>query len=118
MTPARPARQVNVPLTEPTFYILLSLSPGRKHGYGILKDVQALSHNRVVLSTGTLYGSLKRLLEQGWIIRVDDPSAPPGARERKAYVLTDLGRHALNAETDRLATLVQVARRHSARGHA
>jgi DNA-binding PadR family transcriptional regulator len=118
MTPVGPTRQPNQPLTEATFLILLSLSPARKHGYAILKDVQALSHNRVVLSTGTLYGSLKRLLDQGWIIRVDEPGAPPSARERKAYALTDLGRRALGAETERLATLVQVARRRSAKGQA
>ncbi len=103
--------QENSPLTEATFFILLSLSPGRKHGYAILKEVQALSHNRVLLSTGTLYSSLKRLLEQGWIVRAEDRSAPDNGRERKAYALTDLGRRMLNAETERLQTLVQAARR-------
>jgi DNA-binding PadR family transcriptional regulator len=118
MAPVRTIRQANLPLTQATFFILLSLSPGRKHGYAILKDVQALSRNRVVLSTGTLYGSLKRLLEQGWIVRVEEPGAPPSARERKAYALTDLGRRALGIETERLANLVQVARRRSARVQA
>ncbi len=110
--------QADLPLTEATFFILLSLSPGRKHGYAILKDVQALSHNRVILSTGTLYGSLKRLLEQGWIIRVEDPSAPENGRERKAYALTDLGRRVLNAETVRLQSLVQAAQRRAVKGQA
>jgi DNA-binding PadR family transcriptional regulator len=110
--------QANLPLTEATFFILLSLSPGRKHGYAILKDVQALSHNRVSLSTGTLYGSLKRLLEQGWIIRVQDRSAPENGRERKAYALTHIGRRVLSAETDRLKTLVQVAQKLAVKGQA
>ncbi len=101
--------QAYLPLTEATFFILLSLSPGRKHGYAIMKDVQALSDRRVVLSTGTLYGSLKRLLEQGWIRRVEDRSAPDTARERKAYALTDLGHRVLNAEIVRLENLVQAA---------
>ena len=53
------------PLTEPTYFILLSLSPKPKHGYAIMKDVKELSKSRVILSTGTLYGALKRLLDQG-----------------------------------------------------
>ena len=63
------------PMTETTYFILLSLAPGPSHGYAIMKDVQQLSQARVVLSTGTLYGALKRLLELGWIERVDDPAA-------------------------------------------
>ena len=59
--------QSNLPLTETTLYILLSLAPGPRHGYAIMKDVRALSHNRVELSTGTLYSALKRLLDQNWI---------------------------------------------------
>ncbi len=109
--------QENLPLTEATFFILLCLSPGRKHGYAIMKEVQALSDDRVVLSTGTLYGSLKRLLEQGWIKRVEDRDAPDTARERKAYALTDLGRRVLSAEIERLQTLVQAARQRTAQGH-
>src|SRR5512135_889556 len=101
--------RANLPLTEATFFILLSLSPGRKHGYAIMKDVQALSDYRVVLSTGTLYGSLKRLLEQGWIKRVEERNPNGNARERKAYALTDLGRRVLDAEIARLENLVQAA---------
>jgi DNA-binding PadR family transcriptional regulator len=108
----------NLPLTEATFFVLVSLSPGRKHGYAIMKDVQALSHNRVVLSTGTLYGSLKRLLELGWILRVQEPSAPQNGRERKAYALTDLGRRVLSAETERLETLVRAAQKRAVKRRA
>ena len=60
------------PLTESTYFILLSLSPEPKHGYAIMKEVQELSEGRVVLSTGTLYGALKRLLDEGWIIRLEE----------------------------------------------
>ena len=97
------------PLREPTFYILLSLSPGPKHGYAILKSVEALSDGRVILSTGTLYGALKRLLEQDWIRRVDDPIPNITERERKAYILTDLGYQILNAEIARMHKLLTVA---------
>lgn len=99
----------NEPLTESTLFILLSLAPQRKHGYAIMKDVQTLSENRIVLSTGTLYGALKRLLELDWIERVDDPDAT-GNRERKAYVLTTRGRRVLKAEAERLEKLVKIAK--------
>ena len=70
-----------IPLREPTFFILLSLSPGPKHGYAILKGVENLSEGRVKLSTGTLYGAIKRLLDRGWIRRANDPL--PNSTERK-----------------------------------
>ena len=73
------------PLTKSTYFILLSLSPQPKHGYAIMKDVQALSENRIVLSTGTLYGALKRLLDLGWIIRLEDAGATGAVRDRKVY---------------------------------
>jgi len=99
----------HLPLREPTFYILLSLSPGPKHGYAILKDVEGLSEGSVQLGTGTLYGAIKRLLDRGWIRRVNDPIPNGTDRERKAYVLTNQGRRVLNAEIVRLQKLVSVA---------
>jgi DNA-binding PadR family transcriptional regulator len=103
--------QSNLPLTETTLYILLSLAPGPRHGYAIMKDVRALSHNRVELSTGTLYSALKRLLDQDWIRRTEDPDpiAANSGRNRKVYSLTDLGTSILQAEVDRLQSLVGVA---------
>jgi DNA-binding PadR family transcriptional regulator len=101
--------QEQLPLTESTFFIILSLAPGPKHGYAILKEVEALSEGRVVLSTGTLYGALKRMLEGGWIERVEDPEPDGSGRERKAYRLTDLGRRILEAETARLRKLAGMA---------
>lgn len=103
----------SLPLTETTFYILLSLAPGSSHGYAILKDVKRLSDGQVTLSTGTLYGALKRLLEQGWIARVSEPevgAARAGKRARKSYALTDLGQRVLEAETTRMEALVRTAR--------
>jgi DNA-binding PadR family transcriptional regulator len=98
-----------LPLREPTFFILLSLSPGPKHGYAIMKEVESLSEGRLKLSTGTLYGAIKRLLDRGWILRVDDPIPNSTGRERKAYVLTIQGRRVLNAEIERIQKLVSVA---------
>jgi DNA-binding PadR family transcriptional regulator len=114
-----------LPLREPTFYILLSLVPGEKHGYAILKDVASLSRGGVRLSTSTLYEGLARLLEQGLIARVDvgedvaDDSSDreaagraghPG-RPRKAYQITSYGRRLLEAETNRMQALVTAAQR-------
>ncbi|MEZ4863099.1 MAG: helix-turn-helix transcriptional regulator [Caldilineaceae bacterium] len=110
----QPDQPVPLPLTEAVFFILLSLAPKPKHGYAIMKDVEHLSRQRVTLSTGTLYGAIKRLLEQGWIEPVDeadftevDPTEPK--RGRKAYALTDWGRTILQAETVRLESLVRAA---------
>lgn len=101
--------QSGQPMTETTYFILLSLAPGPSHGYAIMKDVQQLSQARVILSTGTLYGALKRLLEAGWIERVDDPAAGENGRERKLYRLTHLGQAALNSEIERLNGLLAAA---------
>jgi DNA-binding PadR family transcriptional regulator len=98
-----------LPLTEATFFILLSLSPYPKHGYAVAKDVQALSNSRVVLSTSTLYTALKRLLENGWIERAGDDEPDETGRRRKVYALTGLGRRILEAETRRLKSLIAAA---------
>ncbi len=102
--------QSNLPLSEAALFILLSLAPGPRHGYAILKDVQALSAGRVVFSTGTLYGALKRFLEQGWIERAGEAAPDETGHPRKAYALTRLGRRILEAEVARLRALVKAAR--------
>jgi DNA-binding PadR family transcriptional regulator len=98
------------PLTETTYLILLCLAPGAQHGYAIMKDVAALSENRVQISTGTLYGALSRLLEQGWIEPVETQQPIGSKRLRKAYQLTSVGQHVLKREVARLSRLVQAAR--------
>lgn len=102
--------QSNLPLTETTLFILLSLAPRQKHGYAIMKEVESLSDGRVQLSTGTLYGAIKRLLEQGWIERVETDEGRENNRIRKSYQLTPLGRRILEAETGRLQSLLAAAR--------
>lgn len=105
-----------LPLREPTFFILLSLSEGEKHGYAIIKDVAALSNGKVNLSTGTLYEALARLLDQALIERVEREASPdemvihPG-RPRKAYRLTPKGGLVVQAEIARLQSLVLTAER-------
>ena len=95
-----------LPLTEPVFLVLLSLAQQPRHGYSILKDVEQMSAGRVVLSTGTLYGALQRLLSQGWIERFEDEDT---SREKRAYQLSSKGRHNLQAEIERMRHLTRVA---------
>jgi DNA-binding PadR family transcriptional regulator len=101
------------PLSEPVFMILLSLAEGPRHGYRVMKDVAELSEGRVLLSTGTLYGALKRLKAAGWITRLDgrkqgEESQYPG-KDRKEYALTGAGRQVLQVETARLSALARAA---------
>ena len=99
-----------IPLTEATFCILLSLAVGPRHGYAVMQDVRTLSDGRVVLSTGTLYSALKRLLEAEWIDRLSDDGAPEATgRNQKVYQLTQTGRRIFDAERARMQTLLQVA---------
>jgi len=105
-----------LPLTETTFFILLSLSPKPEHGYAMMKSVESLSDGRIRLSTGTLYGAIKRLLERGWIKRAEELTTQADGRGRKAYVLTRYGKRILNAEVDRLKDLVEAAQQVYAEG--
>ena len=101
-----PAINSFIPLQEPTFFILLSLRGGEKHGYAILKEVAALSKGRVKLSTGTLYGALNRLLDQGSIERLDGQG---GARGKKAYRLTSRGLEVFAVEVGRMQQMLAAA---------
>ena len=110
--------QEHSPLSEATLFILLSLSGEPRHGYAIMKDVERMSQGRVKLSTGTLYGALRRLLEEGWIRRAGDTPASETGRVRKVYVLTDLGQRILNAEVARRKMLVTTAHLRMAPGQS
>jgi DNA-binding PadR family transcriptional regulator len=87
-----------LPLTEPTFYILLSLAPGKKHGYAILKDVKNLSRERVNMSTSTLYTAVGRLLDQKLIERLSEDGDDDQVPLAQILHITELGRHVLEAE--------------------
>ena len=104
--------QKYLPLTETSFFIILSLSTAPKHGYAIIKEVEEMSEKRVVLATGTLYSALRRMLEDGWIERVSDQNDGADHRERKLYQLTRQGYRILEAESDRLQKLVNLTQLH------
>lgn len=105
-----------LPLREPTFFILLSISTEKKHGYAILQEVEALSKGKIRLSNGTLYGALTRLQDQGLIERVESDEPQTSGKPRKAYRLTQTGLVVLEAEVERLNALVQTARQHLPEG--
>lgn len=93
------------------YHILLSLAGGTRHGLAIARDVRESSHGGIRLWPATLYGSLEELADLGWIEEIDDESRRPDASERKRYYgITRSGRNALDAETQRLADLVRLAR--------
>lgn len=100
----------HLPLSETSFFILLSLASSPKHGYAILKEVERLSDERVSLATGTLYSALKRMLDERWIERAQPEQVTVDGRTRKYYQLTQLGQRILAAETERLKKLVETAR--------
>ena len=94
------------PLGEPALWILLSLAGQPRHGYGLMKDVEGLSDGRVRLSTGTMYGALRRLLEDGWIDRAATADA---SRDKQLYRLTATGRTELRRELDHLSLWTRAA---------
>lgn len=102
-------------LSEPVLLVLLSLAEQPRHGYSILKDVESMSAGRVLLSTGTLYGALQRLLDNGWIERVQEENTP---RDRRTYRLTSRGRRNLQMEIERMRHLTRVAALRLARKEA
>lgn len=94
------------PLTEPVLLILMSLASKPQHGYALMRDISDLSQGRVEVTTGTLYGALRRLLEDGWIERFDQEDT---SREKQAYRLTATGRRYLEMELDRMKQLTRIA---------
>ncbi len=100
------------PLTPAVFYILFSLASGEKHGYEIMKQVKQDAHGQVKMGSGTLYGSIKRMLADALIEEAEDRVVPGSANERRRYYrLTDLGRRALNVELNRYTEVVGMAQK-------
>lgn len=98
------------PLTPAVFHILLALSTGDRHGYGIMKQVEADSQGKVKMGTGTLYGSLKRMLDAGLVKESDKRVDPELDDERRIYYqMTDIGAKALAAELERYKRIVNIA---------
>jgi DNA-binding PadR family transcriptional regulator len=102
-----------LPLSPQVFHILVALAGGDQHGYAIMQDVAARSGGRLRLSPGTLYGSVKRMMEQGLIAELRTSERPREADDdgrRRYYRLTPFGRKVAKAEAARLAEALEHAR--------
>lgn len=96
-----------LPLTPVVFHILLALADGERHGYAIAQEAERVSGGRVRMGPGTLYGSIQRVHDAGFIRETFPRSADE--ERRRYYALTALGRRVLEAEAARLAALVALA---------
>ena len=102
------------PLTPAVFHILLALSDQDRHGYGIMLEVAERTNQQVRMGPGTLYGTLKRMLEGSLIEECGERIDPALSNERRRYYrITRQGRRAAAAEAERLHTLVRIARAQS-----
>lgn len=100
-----------LPLPTAVFHILIALADRDRHGYSIMQDVAARTGGKVQLSAGTLYSSIRRMLEQGLIEELAQSPDPSSTDERRRYYrLTRFGRRAAAAEVERLNALLQQAR--------
>lgn len=100
-----------LPLKPHWFHVLLSLAAQEQHGYGIMQEVLERTDGKVRLWPATLYGTLKRLIDEGLIAESDErPVAELDDARRRYYRLTRLGKHVLAAESERLEDLVRVIR--------
>ncbi|MBK9240187.1 MAG: helix-turn-helix transcriptional regulator [Acidobacteria bacterium] len=99
------------PLTPAVFHVLLALTGGDRHGYAILKDIRQRTDGRMTMQAGTLYGTLQRLLDLGWVDEIDPPDDEADAR-RRYYRLNREGRTAIQADVQRMEDLVKAARVH------
>jgi DNA-binding PadR family transcriptional regulator len=102
----------NTSLTPAVLHILLALSSGERHGYGIMKQVESESQGKVKMGPGTLYGSLGRMIGAG-LIRDSDKKVDPRLDDERRiyYAITGLGQAALATELERYREVVAVARR-------
>jgi len=101
-----------LPLTPAVFHILLALHDGERHGYAIMQEVAQNTNRQINMGPGTLYGTIKRLLEGGLIEESDQrPDAKLDDERRRYYRLTGLGQRVMEAEARRYDELVKLVRR-------
>ena len=100
-----------LPLPVATFHILVAVADQDRHGYAIMQDVAGRTNGALKLSPGTLYGSIRRMLEDGLIVELSDRQRPDDDDERRRYYrITSFGRSVARAEAARLATLLRQAK--------
>src|SRR5499426_2335047 len=100
-----------LPLPTAAFHILVALADGDRHGYAIMRGVAVGTGGRLRLNPGTLYTTIRRLLEQGLVMELDERPDPEDDDERRRYYrLTDVGREVAKAEAARLQEALAFAR--------
>lgn len=99
-----------LPMQAAAFHILIALSAGEAHGYGIIRDVETRTNRALRLSPGTLYRTIQRLLDDGLIEERRRTPAPTDDPRRRYYAITAFGAAVVRAETDRLSDLVRLAK--------
>jgi DNA-binding PadR family transcriptional regulator len=98
------------PLSPAVFHILLCLAEGERHGYAIKREIAQRTGGKLKLGPGVLYGSINKLLEQGWIAESDErPDAHLDDERRRYYRLTAQGRKVAQTEAARMRELVDLA---------
>jgi len=103
--------QKSISLTPAAFHIMLVLAGGENHGYAIMREVTEHTQGKMRLGPGSLYGTIKRMLAEGWIEESDERPDPELDDERRRYYrLTGVGRKLVQAEAERLEQLVNIAR--------
>lgn len=102
------ARQL--PLSPAAFHILIALGEGDKHGYAVMQEVVERTGGALRMSPGTLYGTIRKMLEEGLIEESFGRAAPTNDERRRYYRLTRFGRAVAAAEADRLSALLHHAR--------
>jgi len=100
--------QPNGTIPPAALYVLLVLSDGERHGYAIIKEIDAVTQGALTILPGTLYRIIKQLVDDGWIVEVDGSDAKD--ERRRYYRLTTRGRKAAQAEVARMAMIVSLAR--------
>jgi DNA-binding PadR family transcriptional regulator len=106
-----PTAESFLPLHKDTFHILVSLADRERHGYSVMQDVAERTNGALRLSPSSLYAAIKRLLEQGLIVELQERPDPEHDDERRRYyALSDLGRQVAMAEARRLERLLADAR--------
>lgn len=99
----------HLPLRPVDFHILLVLTDGELHGYGMVKEIEERSAGRLRLEPGNLYRYLRRLVDQGWVEPAARKAADGTDERRRYYRVTELGRRVLAAEAARMRELVAAA---------
>lgn len=99
-----------LPLPASAMHILVALADGEKHGYAIMRDIEAIGGGTVTMGSGTLYGSIKRMLDQGLLEETEQrPDPALDDQRRRYYRLTALGQQVGAAEQQRLSQLLDAA---------